>query len=82
MTFCVHYLLAQGARVSSLYVSFMARDIAWILQSTENGKKKTQLKSCEPGGWGQLVSLSPKKNDSSLILFEISTFDIPRPPHL
>lgn len=81
MTFFVHYLLAQGARLSSLYVSFMARDVTWILQSTENGKK-TQLKSCEPRGWGLLVSLSPKKNDSSPILFEISTFDIPRPPHL
>lgn len=27
------------------------------------------------------MSLSPKKNDSYLILFEMSTFDIPRPPH-
>lgn len=81
--FFVHYLLAQGARLSSLYMSFMARDIAWMSQSTENeGKKKRQLKSCEPRRWRQLVLLSPKKNDSSLILFEMSTFDIPRPPHL
>lgn len=52
MTFCVHYLLAQGARVSSLYVSFMARDIAWILQSTENGKKKHNWNHVNPEGGG------------------------------
>ena len=43
---------------------------------------ENQLKPCEHRGWGQLVSLSPTKKDSYLLLFEISSFDIPRPRHL
>ena len=46
----VHYLLAQGNQLSSLYLNLLARDIVWMLQGIENEKKKKTLKPREPRG--------------------------------
>ena len=67
---------SQGARLSSLYLHLMVRELEWMLQTIESGKPTQTMWTQR---WGQLVSLSPTKKDSYLLLFEISSFGIPRP---